>query len=57
MQIREKEGSRQLADIENAMFLAKQKALADSETSVPRSARPPSEPKCGSKYFFSPALP
>jgi hypothetical protein len=32
MQIREKEGSRQLADIENAMFLAKQKALADSET-------------------------
>jgi hypothetical protein len=32
MQIREKEGSKQLADIENAMFLAKQKALADSET-------------------------
>ena len=32
MQIKEKEGARQLADIENAMFLAKQKALADSET-------------------------
>lgn len=32
MQIREKEGSKQLADIENAMFLSKQKALADSET-------------------------
>ena len=39
MQIREKEGSRQLADIENAMFLAKQKALADSETSVARHVR------------------
>ncbi len=32
MEIKEKEGSQKLADIENAMFLAKQKALADSET-------------------------
>ncbi len=32
MRIKEKEGSKQLADIENAMFLSKQKALADSET-------------------------
>jgi hypothetical protein len=38
MQIREKEGSKQLADIENEMFLSKQKALADSETCVRAAA-------------------